>query len=171
MGVQEMALMLLGIGIISEQFGGGRGLQELGKGVQAIVAAPLMGTGTGLGSLAGGLRSLAESFGDIGRGLGALFEAIPRGPITGIPFAPIVQPAPAPAPSPAPIPFFQIAAPLSPDSGGSTPTSLAGGGGNVPPSNGIIVRGPVLAPPLLPSPPDPARDTGSSPTMRYYHVL
>ena len=131
MGVQEMALMLLGIGIISEQFGGGEGLISLGKGVQTIVAAPLTGTGTGLASLAGGLKTLAESFGDIGRGLAALFESIPRGPFSGIPFAPISENGngtlpPSGGNGPPPL----IA--MSTDSGGSGSTLLSGGGGNVP---------------------------------------
>jgi len=127
MGVQEMALMLLGIGIISEQFGGGRGLQELGTGVQALVAAPLTGTGTGLASLAVGFRALAESFGDIGRGLSKLFEAIPRGPLTGIPFAPVVE-GPTPLP---PTPGTGLP-PLIAMSGDGAASLYTGGGANVP---------------------------------------
>ena len=128
-----MALMLLGIGIISERFGGGKGLISLGTGVSTLVAAPLKGTGTGLSSLAGGLKDLAATFGDIGRGLSALFDAIPKGPLTGIPFAPIAAPTPAPAPAPGPIPFIGGNGPaLIPVSGGSGATLLPGGGGNVP---------------------------------------
>ncbi len=84
-----MALMLLGIGIISEQFGGGLGLQQLGTGIQSLVAAPLIGTGTGLSSLAGGLVSLASAFGDIGRGIGDLLDALGGLPsIPGLPGLP-----------------------------------------------------------------------------------
>ena len=171
MGVQEMALMLLGIGILSEKFGGGKGLISLGTGVQALVAAPLTGTGTGLSSLAVGLRSLAESFGDIGRGLSSLFEAIPRGPLTGIPFAPVVTVPSLPAPSPLP-PIISMLGPppLIPDSGGSGATLLPGGGGHVPIPQPILYA-PIAPPTPRPRPPQDPDNAGGSPSLRFYHVL
>lgn len=80
MGLAESALILLGIGIVSSRFKAGVGLGELGTGIQKLVAAPLTGTGTGLSIFAGGLRDVFETFGDLGRGLGALFESIPKIP-------------------------------------------------------------------------------------------
>ena len=132
MGVQEMALMLLGIGILSERFGGGRGLQELGTGIQSLVAAPLTGTGTGLTSLAGGIKSIAETFGDLGRGLSALLGALPslpppregppsHGSANGNGGNGLMPPL-----------ISLIAPPLTTDSGGSSKTLLSGGGGSVP---------------------------------------
>lgn len=149
MGIQEMALLLLGVGIISEQFGGGAGLQSLGAGVQALVSAPLTGTGAGLSSLATGFKDIATSLGDIGRGLSALFASIPRGPITGIPFSPIsgngngILPAPGPP-----------GAPLITMGGGDDTTGRTGGGGNVPkpilPSPPTrLPSGPILMKPIL----------------------
>lgn len=77
MGIWESALILLGIGIVSERFGAGVGLGELGTGIRTLAAAPLGGIGTGLGEFSGGLRSFAEALGDIGRGFGELFKNIP----------------------------------------------------------------------------------------------
>lgn len=140
MGVQDMALMLLGIGLISERFGGGRGLQELGTGIQTLIAAPLTGTGTGLASFAGGIKALAESFGDIGRGISALLGGIPQWALPGY-----VGPGgsgsgqlpqngaslPGNGNGLPPI-IAMLAPPITTDSGGSQTTLLAGGGGNVP---------------------------------------
>ncbi|MBA7644007.1 hypothetical protein ES703_51742 [subsurface metagenome] len=134
MGVQEMALMLLGIGIISEQFGGGLGLQQLGAGVQSLVAAPLIGTGTGLSSLAQGLVSIATAFGDIGQGIAALLDSL--GGLPGI--IPGLPPG---------LPTGNgngNGIPLIPMSGGDDSTDLTGGGGNVPT--------PPLQPPISPVP-------------------
>lgn len=80
MGIAQSALILLGIGIVSSRFKAGVGLGELGTGIQTLVAAPLTGTGTGLSAFAGGLRDVFETFGDLGRGLSAIFEAIPTFP-------------------------------------------------------------------------------------------
>ena len=133
MGVQEMALMLLGIGLISERFGGGRGLQELGTGVQTLIAAPLVGTGTGLSSFAGGIKDLAESFGDIGRGISALLGGIPEWARPGREgFPPRQPPAALPENGGLPPIIAMLAPPLTTDSGGSDSTLLAGGGGSVP---------------------------------------
>ncbi len=138
MGVQEMALMLLGIGILSERFGGGRGLSELGTGIQTLVAAPLTGTGTGLSSLAGGIRDISGTFGDLGRGISALLGSFqlpqavgPGGSGSGM------------LPSPGGNGGLPVLPPLNgggggaragllPDAGGSGATLLPGGGGNVP---------------------------------------
>ena len=134
MGVQEMALMLLGVGILSERFGGGRGLQELGTGVQTLIAAPLTGTGTGLTSFAGGLRALAESFGDIGRGISALLGGFPEWARPGYvgPGGSGSGQLPQPGAS---LPGNGNGLPpliaMSTDGGGSSSTLLAGGGGNV----------------------------------------
>ncbi len=138
MGVQETALMLLGIGLISERFGGGLGLQQFGTGVQKLFAAPLTGTGAGLTSFAGGIKALAMSFGDIGRGISALLGGIPAWALPGY-----VGPGgsgsgqlptlPPPVPGPGPIPFLGgNGPPLIPVSGGSGATLLPGGGGSVP---------------------------------------
>ena len=177
MGVQEMALMLLGIGILSEKFGGGKGLISLGTGVQALVAAPLTGTGTGLSSLAGGLRDISESFGDIGRGISALlgsFQGLPGyvgpggagsgqlpqpGGNGGLPLLPPLNGGGGGA-----------RAKLEPDSGGSGATLLPGGGGNVP------IPQPILYAPIVPSlprprPPQDPDNAGGSPSLRFYHVL
>ena len=80
MGLAESALVLLGIGIVSSRFKAGTGLGELGSGIQTLVAAPLTGTGQGLSTFAGGLRDVFETFGDLGRGLGSLFENRPKLP-------------------------------------------------------------------------------------------
>ena len=133
-----MALLLLGVGILSERFGGGRGLQELGTGVQAIVAAPLTGTGMGLTSFAGGLRDVAETFGDLGRGLSDLFASIPS------------LPAPREGPPRHGTTNGNGGPPLITMGGGDKSTEQAGGGGNVPK-------------PLLPAPPISG---GGPPTLR-----
>lgn len=91
-GIAEAALFVIGAGVLAKYTGAGYGLAELGLGVEALAASPLTGTGKGLTGLAGGIRSIAESFGDIGRGIGEIFAAIPRGPLTGIPFSPISYP-------------------------------------------------------------------------------
>lgn len=82
LGLAQSALILLGIGIVSSRFKAGTGLGELGAGITSLVAAPLTGTGTGLSSLAGGIRDVSETFGDLGRGLSELFGAIPKLPPT-----------------------------------------------------------------------------------------
>jgi len=118
MGIWESALILLGIGIISQRFKAGVGLAELGVGIRELAGAPLGGLGTGMGEFGTGLRTFAESLGDIGRGFGELFKNIPgygggegfggngAGTRTG----------------------------LLTVSGGDKTTQLAGGGGNVPTS-------------------------------------
>ena len=134
------------------------GLGELGTGIQTLVAAPLTGTGTGLSSLAGGVRDVAETFGDLGRGLSDLFSAIPK--------LPGASPAP---PGIGPGEGFNgggggtrivwpAVQPLIPDSGGSKNTLLAGGGGAVilpvitgpRPGSGLVPSLPSYTPP----PPD-----------------
>lgn len=131
MGLAQSALILLGIGIVSSRFKAGVGLGELGTGIQTLVAAPLTGTGTGLSAFSGGLRDLAETLGDLGRGFGELFENIPKLP-PGTPgngngqqlekyIPPISERGP----------IWSMTQPLIPDSGGSSNTLLAGGGGAV----------------------------------------
>lgn len=126
MGLWESALILLGIGIVSERFGAGVGLGELGTGIRTLAAAPLGGVGAGLGEFGGGLRTFAEALGDVGRGFGALFENIPRiGPGPPGPFGPNggeEQYAIVPPRQP----------PLITVSGGDQTSNLAGGGGQVP---------------------------------------
>lgn len=182
MGVQEMALMLLGIGILSERFGGGRGLAELGTGIQAVIAAPLTGTGTGLSSLAGGVKDISESFGDLGRGISDLLGGFqlpqtvgPGGSGSGL------LPSPGgngglPALPPlngggggARAVFPTRPALLIPDSGGSGSTLMPGGGGNVPIPQPIIFA-PIAPPAPRPRPPMKDPDTGGSPIMRPYLV-
>lgn len=126
MGIAESALLLLGIGIVSSKFGAGTGLGELGTGIQTLVAAPLTGTGTGLLSFATGLRAVFETFGDLGRGLSSLFEAIPQMPGPVLPWFPpgIVEPEPEPSGPP----IYN----LTVTSGGSATSLLPGGGGLVP---------------------------------------
>jgi len=164
MGLAESALILLGIGIVSSRFKAGVGLGELGVGIQTLVAAPLMGTGTGLSSLAGGLKDVFETFGDLGRGLSTLFESIPTLPPAqeGPRLPRTIPPTIAPTPSP----------PLVTVSGGDQTTSLAGGGGNVPKTYNHI-----LTLPYTPSPaPQPTEDptvnvpTGSYGGGRYYLI-
>lgn len=123
-GIAQGALMVLGVGILAERFGAGTGLESLGSGITRIAAAPLGGVGMGFSGLATGLRDIAESFGDIGRGLGALFENIPTGPITGIPWSPVTTTPEYTAP-------YTAGPKLIPVSGGDQSTTLAGGGGNV----------------------------------------
>ena len=122
MGLAESALILLGIGIVSSRFQAGTGLSELGNGIQTLVAAPLTGTGTGLSIFSGGLRDLAMSLGDIGRGFGTLFSNIP--PIQGwgdpLPYGGGLVP-----------PSGGGGGALKPDGGGNSTQLLAGGGGNV----------------------------------------
>ena len=179
MGVQEMALMLLGIGILSEQFGGGRGLISLGTGIQTLVAAPLTGTGTGLTSLAGGLRDIFETFGDLGRGISSIFAGVPAWALPGY-----VGPGGAgsgllPPPGgnglPPLLPPLNgggggARAKLEPDSGGSGATLLPGGGGNVPIPQPIIYA-PIAPPTPKPRPPQDPDNAGGSPSLRFYHVL
>lgn len=134
MGVQEMALMLLGIGLISERFGGGLGLQTFGTGIQKVFAAPLKGTGTGLTSLAGGIRSLAESFGDVGRGISDLLGGIPAWALPGYvgPGGSGSGQLPQPGAS-LPLPGVNgNGPPLIAMSGDGATSLYAGGGGNVP---------------------------------------
>jgi len=132
MGITETALLLLGVGIISEQLGGGVGLQKLGTGVQSIVSAPLTGTGMGLSSLAGGIRDIAETFGDLGRGISALIGSF--GGLQNLPG--YVGPGGSgsgnlPAPG-ATLPGNGGLPPLITMSGGSGATLAAGGGQQVP---------------------------------------
>lgn len=137
MGLAESAAILLGIGIISSRFGAGIGLSELGTGIQSIVAAPLLGTGTGLLSFATGLRAVFETFGDLGRGLSTLFGAIPAGPPgAGGGAFPSPPGFPGWPPQEAPEPGWNgggggIRA-LNLSSGGDYSQLLPGGGGNVP---------------------------------------
>ena len=128
MGLDDIAkgaIALVGIGIIAERFGAGPGLAGLGTGITKLAAAPLGGVGAGLTGFAGGIRSLAESFGDIGRGIGEIFKWLP--PQNGyVPSHPplnggngqlitLMQPTP-----------------LVTQSGGDQTTQLTGGGGKVP---------------------------------------
>jgi hypothetical protein len=125
-GIWESALILLGIGIVSEKFGAGVGLQELGTGIRTLAAAPLGGVGSGLGEFSGGLRSFAEALGDIGRGFGELFKSVPGGPAL---------------PSPNGDEHYSVTpggnGGLIQVSGGDKTSDLAGGGGSVP--NGRIM--------------------------------
>ena len=154
MGVAQSALILLGIGIISSRFKAGVGLGELGTGIQTLVAAPLTGTGTGLSSFAGGLRDLAESLGDIGRGFSTLFESIPKLPT--IPGDGLPGPNQGQLPSPPPPSNGGFGgdgagirtAILIPDGGGNPSQLLPGGGGNVP---GTFIQ-PIILPPIRPKP-------------------
>lgn len=150
MGIAQSALILLGIGIVSSRFKAGVGLGELGTGISTLVAAPLTGTGTGLSSLAGGIRDISETLGDLGRGFSDLFASIPK-----LPSLPGASPAP-PGFGPgegwgangggggARITFPTRPALLVPDSGGSGNTLLTGGGGAV--TQPVI---PVRPPPVL----------------------
>ena len=140
MGAQEWALALLGIGILSEQFGGGQGLISLGTGVQTLVAAPLKGTGTGLTSLAGGLTDIATAFGGILEGLSDLLKVIPSVPgMPGLPTGNGNGNGNGNGPD------------LIPLGGGDDSGLEPGGGGNVPtPPPPILPIAPV--PPLIPPP-------------------
>jgi len=118
MGLSSLAkgaLLVLGVGVLSEKYGAGKGLAELGGGVQAIAAAPMTGLGTGLSSLATGVSDIGGAFGDIGRGIADILAPLTRwggGAAPGLPGW-IGQP------------------PLIPAGGGSGAGLQAGGGGNV----------------------------------------
>jgi len=129
MGLAQSALILLGIGIISEKFGAGVGLGELGTGIKTLAAAPLGGVGAGLFEFSGGLRAFGEALGDIGRGFGELFKNIPKYGWKGFP----PQQPPAISPNGNGNGLITV-------SGGDPTTYLPGGGGNVP------TNGPVLIP-------------------------
>jgi len=131
MGIWESALILLGVGIVSSRFKAGVGLQELGLGIRELGAAPLGGLGVGLGEFAGGLRSFAESLGDIGRGFGEMFKYIPKW----------AQPGPGPSLPPANGNGDLIVQP-----GGDDTTYLVGGGGNVPTNGPVLTLGTSLGP-------------------------
>lgn len=143
LGLAQSALILLGIGIVSSRFKAGTGLQELGTGITSLVAAPLTGTGTGLSSLAGGIRDVSETFGDLGRGLGTLFENIPSLP-PGPPRPPAIGGPPVVAlPMLPSVPTIRPATLITNSSG-----DLATGGGiRVP----IGRTQPVILPAVLPS--------------------
>lgn len=133
MGLWESALILLGIGIVSSRFKAGVGLGELGVGIQTLVAAPLVGTGTGLSTFAGGLRDVFETFGDLGRGLGSLFENIPK--------LPPQQEGPR---LPRTDPWTSLPngnGNLITVSGGDKSTQDSGGGGNVPTNGKVLTLG------------------------------
>ena len=161
MGIWQSALILLGIGIVSERFGAGVGLGELGTGIRTLAAAPLGGLGVGFGEFGTGLRTFAESLGDIGRGFGELFKHIPQ------------LPAPGP-PGPGP----QIVTPTNGNglmtvSGGDDTTNWTGGGGNVTPGLPSVGfnGGGFIAPPYVPdpspvdiTPPSPVNLDGTSGT-------
>lgn len=151
MGLAESAAILLGIGIVSSRFKAGVGLGELGTGISTLVAAPLTGTGTGLSSFAGGVRDLAQTFGDLGRGLGELFANIPKLPPAreGPPRHGTTNGNGNGNGGP---PIYQLLAPASnliPDSGGSSNTLLTGGGGAV---TQPVIIGPVYRPPPVTRP-------------------
>lgn len=143
MGLAESALILLGIGIVSSRFKAGVGLGELGTGISTLVAAPLVGTGTGLSTFSGGVRDLAETLGDLGRGFGELFKHIPKLPPPGgwLPFIPgITDENGNGAPPVNGNGIWNVVQPyLIVDSGGNDKTLLTGGGGNVP-TNGPVVE-------------------------------
>lgn len=154
MGLGESALILLGVGIISQRFGAGLGLEQLGVGIKTLAAAPLGGVGLGIGEFAGGLRGLAESLGDIGRGFGELFAHIPQLP----PRRELPPPGEIPGiPGPAypgwggdggGVRSFIGQPTLSPSAGGGSSDLLPGGGGSTP-SPGL--------PPPVPIPTSPPR--------------
>lgn len=138
MGIWESALILLGIGIVSERFGAGVGLGELGIGIRTLAAAPLGGVGAGLGEFGGGLRTFAEALGDVGRGFAELFRNIPgfgggegfggngagtRTELPGVPTQGLIT-----------------------VSGGDQTNELAGGGGNVPSNGPIVTLGTDIGP-------------------------
>lgn len=77
MGAQEWALALLGIGFLSTRLEAGTGLQQLGTGVQTLIAAPLTGTGTGLSAFGRGITDIIKPFGDIGRGITNFLNSLP----------------------------------------------------------------------------------------------
>jgi len=139
MGIWQSALILLGIGIVSERFGAGVGLGQLGVGIRELTGASLGGFGTGLGEFAGGLRLFGESLGDIGRGFGELFKHLPQ-----VPGMPLPGPADPYKGLPPPPTYKNIlyggglVPPGYPEnglltvSGGDRTTDLTGGGGSVP---------------------------------------
>ena len=138
MGLWESALILLGVGILSSKMEAGKGLGELGTGIQTLIAAPLVGTGAGLSTLAGGLRDIFETFGDLGRGISAVFAGIPKWALPGY-----VGPGGA-------------GSGLLPSSGGDDTDLLPGGGGNVP--NGVWTPD-IVAMSWLSTSPPPAGQT------------
>ncbi len=142
LGLAQSALILLGIGIVSSRFKAGTGLGELGAGITSLVAAPLTGTGTGLSSLAGGIRDISETFGDLGRGLGTLFENIPAlPPQQEAPRLPRTTP-PTALPTLPSVPTIRPATLIT-----NSSSDLAAGGGIRVPTPTII--GPVLTQPVI----------------------
>ena len=132
MGIAESALILLGIGIVSQKFGAGLGLEQLGVGIKTLAAAPLGGVGLGLGEFAGGLRGIGEAIGDIGRGFGDLFANIPQLPTIpggGLP-GPGRRPPEVSVPS---LPRLPVT-PMVVKAGGGGSDLLPGGGGSTPPA-------------------------------------
>lgn len=154
MGIWQSALILLGIGIVSERFGAGVGLGQLGVGIRELAGAPLGGLGTGLGEFAGGLRAIAESFGDIGRGFGEMFKHIPEFGRKGFPPQ---QPSRPGITNGNGLYGGGIVPPGYPGnglltvSGGDRTTDLTGGGGNVP--RGFNGGGIITIPPPVTLPP------------------
>lgn len=157
MGLATSALMLLGIGIISSRFKAGIGLGELGAGIQALVAAPLSGTGLGLSTAATGIRDIAMSFGDIGRGLSDLFASIPKLPTIPGGGLPGPNQGQLPPPTPPALPGWggggggvrSLLLPVPPPvvkAGGGSSDLLPGGGGTTP----IPIPAPVPRPPSAP---------------------
>jgi len=85
------ALFLIGAGYIAKRTEAGKGLAELGGGVYEVAVAPFKSVGMGLGYTAGGIRSIAETFGDIASGIGDILSVIPRAthpPSSGLPYTP-----------------------------------------------------------------------------------
>ena len=137
MGIWQSALILLGIGIVSERFGAGVGLGQLGTGIRTLAAAPLGGVGAGLGEFGGGLRTFAEALGDVGRGFGTLFENIPEFGRKGFPPQQPSRPGIldlVPYPGLPGVPTQGLIT----VSGGDRTSLSTGGGGNVP--TALIVK-------------------------------
>lgn len=124
MGLVDSALLLIGIGVISKQFGAGTGLFELGEGIESLSGAPLRGIGGGLGEFGTGLRGFASSLGDIGRGIGDLLAPFKNGVDWGLPY-------------------------LAPSGGGDSSQLLPGGGGSVTTTKRYMVNGYASTMPYL----------------------
>ncbi len=130
MGLGEIALAGLGLVLVggyAEKSGAGLGLGSLGTGVQTILAAPGVGVGLGLSGTAKGITDIGAAFGGIAKGIGSIFDILPKG------LFPLV-------------PWGERITGLVPDSGGKGSDLLPGGGGNVPRN----IRLPVEFPQDLP---------------------
>lgn len=129
--IAKGALLVLGVGILSDKLGGGAGLGSLGTGISSIVSSPGVGIGTGLSATAGGLNDIFSIFTGFMDYWENFLKDIPGGGLTVIPpwltIADQEGPAGDGSGSDA---LNPLVPPLINVSGGGSSDNLAGGGGN-----------------------------------------